>query len=175
MKFGSETAGIAQLEQIRQEFAEEVRELYEHKAKPCLLCESPGACCLDEHFVNVRVTRLEGRAIGRRLAELPAILREKVLLRAEEAIERHRLDEKTDPATTYACPLFEKGVGCLVHDSAKPLPCIAHACYERKEDLPPDELLTEREIQIAELNRRVYGRAEAPLPIPLVIASPELS
>jgi hypothetical protein len=62
-----------------------------------------------------------------------------------------------------------------VHDAAKPLPCIAHACYERREDLPPDELLTEREIRIAELNRRVYGRTEAPLPIPLVIASPELS
>jgi hypothetical protein len=175
MKFVSETAGIAKLEQIRQEFAEEVLELYEHRAKPCSLCETPGACCLDEHFVNVRVTRLEGRAIGRRLAELPAILREKVLLRAEEAIERHRLDEKTDPTTTYACPLFEKGIGCLVHDAAKPLPCIAHACYEREEDLPPDELLTEREIRIAELNRRVYGRTEAPLPIPLVIASPELS
>jgi hypothetical protein len=175
MRLLSETKGIERLAGIREEFAREIRTGFEHRAKACSACKTPGACCLDEHFVNVRVTRLEGRAIARRLAELPAAMREKVRLRANDAIKRHRLDEKTDPATTYACPLFEKGIGCLVHDAAKPLPCIAHACYERKEDLPPDELLTEREIQIAELNRRVYGRAEAPLPIPLVIASPELS
>ena len=130
---------------------------------------------MDEHFVNVRVTRLEARAIEMRLVGLPSELREKISLRAEEQIERHRLDETTDPAKTYACPLFEKGVGCLVHDTAKPLPCIAHACYERKEDLPPDEMLTEREIEISELNRRIYGRADAPLPIPVAIASPEPS
>jgi hypothetical protein len=175
MRLLSETKGIERLAAVRQEFARDILTGFEHRARPCVACPTPGACCLDEHFVNVRVTRLEGRAIAQRLADLPTALRGKVLLRAEEVIERHRLDEKTDPATTYACPLFEKGIGCLVHDAAKPLPCIAHACYERKEDLPPDELLTEREIQIAELNRRVYGRAEAPLPIPLVIASPELS
>ena len=175
MRLLSETKGIARLTAIREEFAREIRTGFEDRARSCSACETPGACCLDEHFVNVRVTRLEGRAIAGRLAGLPTVLREKVRLRAEDQIERHRLDEKTDPATTYACPLFEKSVGCLVHDTAKPLPCIAHACYERKEDLPPDELLTERETQIAELNRRVYGRAEAPLPIPLVIASPELS
>ena len=85
----------------------------------------------------------------------------------------HQLGQQMRDITpkTYACPLFEKGVGCLVHNSAKPLPCIAHACYEREADLPPDELLTEREIKIAELNRKVYGRAEPPVPIPVAIAS----
>lgn len=176
MKLISETLGIAKLAGIRRDFAADIREGFEHRARPCSACETPGACCLDEHFVNVRVTRLEARAIGERLTELPAVLREKLLLRADQQIERHRLDETLDDETrTYACPLFEKGVGCLVHDTAKPLPCIAHACYERKEDLPPDELLTEREIQIAELNRRVYGRTEPPLPIPVAIASPEFS
>ena len=172
MKLISETSGLAKLAESRREFAAKIREGFEHRARPCSACETPGACCLDEHFVNVRVTRLEAKAIGDRLAELPFHLREKVSLRAGEEIERHRFDETTDDATrTYACPLFEKGVGCLVHDTAKPLPCIAHACYDRKEDLPPDELLTEREIEIAELNRKVYGKAEPPLPIPLIILS----
>jgi hypothetical protein len=173
MKFISETKGLLQLAEIRREFAEEVRERYEHRAKPCSACETPGACCLDEHFVNVRVTRLEARAISKSVYELPAELREKVLSRARRAVERHGLEIADGELRTYACPLFEKGIGCLVHDTAKPLPCIAHACYERKEYLPPDELLAEREIRIAELNRRVYGKEEPPLPIPVVTGSPE--
>ena len=173
MKFISETTGIAKLAQLRLEFAEEVREQYEHRAKACTACETPGACCLDEHFVNVRVTRLEARAIRERLSELPDEIRERVLERGRNAVERYGLADAGEDQRTYACPLFEKGIGCLVHDTAKPLPCIAHACYERKEDLPPDELLAERETRIAELNRRVYGKADPPLPIPVVIASPE--
>ena len=173
MKLISETAGIVKLVQIRRDFAKEVREGYEHRAKSCSACETPGACCLDEHFVNVRVTRLEGKAIRDRLNQIPDDLRDTVLRRAENAVERYELGNAGEELTTYACPLFEKGIGCLVHETAKPLPCIAHACYERKEDLPPDELLAERELQIAELNRRVYGKADPPLPIPVVIASPE--
>ncbi len=173
MKLISETKGLSKLAEIRREFAEEVRESYEHRAKPCSACETPGACCLDEHFVNVRVTRLEAEAISNSVNDLPAELREKVLSRARSAVERYGLENSDGELITYSCPLFEKGIGCLVHDTAKPLPCIAHACYERKDDLPPDELLAEREIRIAELNRRVYGKAEPPLPIPLVMELPE--
>lgn len=173
MKLISETAGIAKLAHIRREFVDDVREGYEHQAKPCSVCETPGACCLDEHFVNVRVTRLEAKAIRDRLAALPDELRWRVLERARNAVERYGLIDSFEELRTYACPLFEKGIGCLVHDTAKPLPCIAHACYERKEDLPPDELLAEREMRIADLNRRVYGKADPPLSIPVVIALPE--
>lgn len=173
MKLISETSGLAKLAEIRRKFADEIREGYERRAKPCSACATPGACCLDEHFVNVRVTRLEARAISDRLDELTPELREMAMLRAGAAIERYGLDHAGEEPGTYACPLFEKGIGCLVHETAKPLPCIAHACYERKEDLPPDELLTEREMQIAELNRRVYGRAEPALPIPVAIARRE--
>src|SRR5688572_3021526 len=102
MRLLSETKGIERLAGVREEFAREIRTGFEHRAKACSACDTPGACCLDEHFVNVRVTRLEGQAITRRLADLPAAMREKVRLRAEEAIERHRLDETTDPAKTYA-------------------------------------------------------------------------
>ena len=171
MKLISETSGLKVLAEVRSRFDLEIRESYEHRARPCSACETPGACCLDEHFVNVRVTRLEAKAIRNRFDELSEELRRKVMMRAEHAVERYGLREVGE-LKTYACPLFEKGVGCLVHDSAKPLSCIAHACYERREDLPPDEMLSEREEQIAELNRRVYGKAEPPLPIPVAISSP---
>ena len=42
----------------------------------------------------------------------------------------------------------------------------------RKEDLPPDELLAERDIEIERLNRRVYGKITF-LPIPLAIGNAE--
>ena len=170
MKLISETTALTRLSEIRREFADRIREEFEHRAKPCSACETPGACCLDEHFVNVRVTRLEAKAISDRLDQLPTELRESVSMRAIRAVERYGLESSGEELRTYACPLFEMGIGCLVHHTAKPLPCIAHACYERKEDLPPDELLTEREIRIAELNRRVYGKAEPPLPIPIAMA-----
>src|SRR5215203_2908542 len=170
MRLLSETKGIERLAGVREEFAREIISGFEHRAKACSACEMPGACCLDEHFVNVRVTRLEAKAIMNRVNELNEELRRKALTRAGIAVERYGLREAEEPRS-YACPLLEKGIGCLVHDSAKPLPCIVHACYEREADLPPDELLTEREIKIAELNRKVYGSAEPPLPIPVAIAS----
>lgn len=97
---------------------------------------------------------------------MPSKLKEKVYLRIENAIEKYGLDEQSHE--TFACPIFEKGVGCLVHKTAKPLPCIAHACYERKVDLPPEELLAEREVEIDKLNERVYGMSIL-LPLPVAI------
>jgi len=165
----SETKALAKLDSIRNEFAEQIRAGFEHRAKPCSTCETPGACCLDEHFVNVRITRLEAAAIKRRLAELPTELQRKVEERTEAAISRYGLDRPDEyGAKTYSCPLFEPGIRCLVHDHAKPLPCIAHACYDRKDDLPPDELLDEREIEIDQLNLRTYGESRL-VPIPVAI------
>ena len=172
MKPLSESKALIKLGAIRNEFAGEIRRSYEHRATSCATCKTPGACCLDEHFVNVRITRLEASAIGNVLETLPQGLRGRVYLRIVDAIEKYGLNEQS--RETYACPLFEKGIGCLVHATAKPLPCIAHACYERKEDLPPDELLTERESAIDALNRRVYGKTTY-LPIPLAIGKAEAS
>lgn len=172
MKLISETAGIERLAQIRSAFSAEIRGSYEHKAKPCAACESPGICCSDAHFVNVRITRLEAAAIERRLRELGDEQKLSILRRAEESVRKYDLDEfeSANTTSTYACPLFEKGVGCLVHDTAKPLPCIAHACYEDRSDLPPDELLADREVEIMKLNRRVYGRDITAMPLPIMIA-----
>jgi hypothetical protein len=161
MKPLAETQALRQLAGIREEFRAQIRSDYEQQAKPCATCETPGACCLDAHFVNVRITKLEAVAVRKELEQLSEELRTKVDSRIAE-LQDHPIAEK------YSCPLFEKGIGCLVHETAKPLPCIAHACYERKEDLPPDELLAKREIKIEKLNRRVYGKTTF-LPIPVAV------
>ena len=156
MKLLSESIGIERLAKIREEFREEIDSGFEHQAKPCSTCNAPGSCCLDEHFVNVSISRLEAAAIRKAVNDLEE--------ESRSAIEAKL--ERIDPAAEfYACPLYESGVGCLVHQTAKPLPCIAHACYERKEDLPPDELLSASELEVDGLNRRVYGRGEPLMPI----------
>lgn len=170
-KLISESRGIEKLRELRSAFASEIRDSFEYRAKSCSACESPGKCCRDEHFVNVHITRLEAAAIGRRLDELGEERKQEVLLRAEKAIEKFGLALTGDTFDkTYACPLFESGIGCLVHETAKPLPCIAHACYEKKEDLPPDDLLAERESAVSKLNRRVYGNEPPLTPLPVAIA-----
>jgi|SRR5690606_13878819 len=166
----SENAALEMLSRMRSEFTDIIRSEYEKNAEPCDTCETKGACCLDAHFVNVRITRLEAAAITRELRRLPVIERAAVRERIVDAVERFGLDD-TDETTdkTYACPLFEHGAGCLVHDTAKPLPCIAHACYERKEDLPPEHLLSENECRVFELSRRTYTSASFPKPLPAAL------
>ena len=157
---------------MRDGFAARIRDGFEHAAKDCLSCETKGACCLDAHFVNVRITRLEAAAMKNAVSELPLALQEKLAARTSAAIEKYNLRSTEDPETaTYACPLFEQSIGCLVHSTAKPFPCIAHACYERREDLPPDELLNSAETAIETLNIQTYGKRVSPLAIPLAVNS----
>lgn len=174
MRVVSEIKALERLAEIRDEFASEIRMNFERRAKSCATCETPGACCLDAHFVNVRISRLEAKAIRNALAELPNELREKVEMRIDETISTYKLDEVLDTSTaTYACPLFEKNTGCLVHNTAKPMPCIAHACYESKSDLPPEAMLENAELSIQKLNIQTYGNVGTFLPIPLAISDPE--
>ena len=166
-KIVSETNALRKLDQIRDRFRALISDGYEHRAKPCSTCPTFGACCTDAHFVNVRISRLEAVAIKRSLDGLNAEHRAAVIQRIDEIVDKYRLEE--DPAATYSCPLFEIGSGCLVHETAKPLPCINHACYERREDLPPNELLDKSEIQVERLNQQVYGRALSLVSLPLAI------
>ncbi len=167
----SEQSALAKLDTLRSDFRAVIAEEYEHRAKDCAVCETPGACCLDEHFVNVHVSRLEAVAIGKAIADLPEQTQKAVRERTALTLKKYKLDEAIDTRTaTYACPLFEKGTGCLVHDTAKPLPCIMHACYSSATDLPPDELLDEAELAVSKLNEQTYCRPTGHLPIPLVIA-----
>src|SRR5262249_40172623 len=155
------TTGLKKLEQFRNEFRSQIASEFESKAKPCSACETPGACCLDAHFVNVRISKLEALAITKTIESLRIDSQREIYQRIDDAIRRFGLDD-TDAVKTFACPLYESGIGCLVHETAKPLPCITHACYENKEDLPPDELLESAEGAVDRLNRKIYGR---PLPL----------
>lgn len=171
MKILSESKALEMLAGIRESHAAEIRTRYEHAAKSCETCETKGACCLDAHFVNVHITPLEARAIKNVLAKLPEERQQAVYQRVDETVRRFGLCGPGDTfARTYACPLFEKGTGCLVHDEAKPLPCIQHACYENEADMPPDAILNAREHEIGRLNTRTYGKPQACLPLPAAIS-----
>jgi hypothetical protein len=167
MKRLSEKQGLDALRAIKDAYRDEIAAGYEHRAKSCLTCETRGACCLDAHFVNVHITRLEAVSIRETLDNLPSAEKERVYGRVAETIARYDLKAEGNTfAQTFACPLFEKGTGCLVHKTGKPLPCIQHACYENREDLPPDQLLAGREETVERLNTRVYGSTSW-LPLPL--------
>ena len=170
MKIISETKALEDLHRLKSDFRRSIRHDYEHAATDCMTCATPGACCLDAHFVNVHITRLESVTIRNVIDELPAERQTAIFDRVEDTIARYGLSSERDTFTqTYACPLFEKGIGCLVHERGKPLPCIAHACYENKNDLPPDELLAEHEGHVERLNEAAYRRPATWLPLPIAI------
>ncbi|MEO8573124.1 MAG: hypothetical protein ABI481_04075 [Pyrinomonadaceae bacterium] len=170
MRLLSQTNALKKLHGLKIEFADRIRDGYEHRAKDCLTCETPGACCIDAHFVNVHITRLEAAAIRQTIGKLPAHQQQKVSLRIDDAISKYDLSSEGDTfSKTYACPLFEKGIGCLVHHEGKPLPCIAHACYENKNDLPPDDLVAEQEGLVEKLNELTYLKPAKWLPLPIAV------
>lgn len=169
MKKLSERKALSLLSGLKQEFAREIRETYESRAKSCSACSTPGACCLDAHFVNVEITRLEAVAIRNTLADLEPELRERVWDRIGNSISDFGLDLPGNRKRTFACPLYEKGDGCLVHQTGKPLPCIQHACYDRQEDLPPDSLQFERELDVERLNRLTYSDKPVWRSLPIAI------
>ncbi|QUV83985.1 hypothetical protein [Chloracidobacterium aggregatum] len=160
---------LAQLRRIKQRFARYIGKTYGHLAADCATCPTP--CCADAQFVNVHIVRLEAKAMLATLQHSPkygpAKVRE-VLARAADAIARYGLTETGDTfGQTYACPLFEPGVGCLVHWKAKPAACIQHGCYERWEDLPETGTQRRVERQVAALDAAVHGAPSTWLPIPL--------
>ena len=171
MKTISEKRALERLKNIKADFTALIKTNYGHRAKSCLTCETPGACCLDAHFVNVHISRLEAKAIRNALERLPEKTQSVVYFRVEETIEKYGLSAEGDTfAQTYACPLFEKGIGCLVHATGKPVPCIQHACYENADDLPPDALAAKQENLIDDLNYRTYGRPQPWLPLPVALS-----
>ena len=158
MKTLSETNALKKLKNLKTVYKKQISENFEHRAKSCLTCETKGACCLDEHFVNVHITKFEAVLISKELQKFPIKKQTEIYERIENAIKKYDLKSEGDTfSKTFACPLFEKGIGCLVHE-VKPVPCIQHACYERREDLPPDELQTEMEEKIEQLNEQTYRK-----------------
>jgi len=169
----SEAAALARLQRGKVAYQSHLKITYEPAAQDCRTCPTPGVCCTDAHFVNVHITRLEAVAIRETLARTPRLTeaeRRAVYARARETVRRYNLRASVSGDTyaqTYSCPLFEPGLGCLVHRRAKPAPCIQHACYENWEDVPPVELQWQTERRVEELNTAVYGAAWAWLPTPL--------
>ena len=163
----SRTKALQRLAELREDFRSFIVANYEHRAKDCTTCETKGACCLDAHFVNVRISRLDAEAICAVIDDLPLDRRNSLHARVDETVERFGLND--GGYATYSCPLFEQSEGCLVHQDAKPFACIDHACYERMEDVPPDGLLAAQEILVDKLNRQTYGSGQAWLPIPVAI------
>lgn len=173
IKSFTEQRGLARLQRVKASYQTHIVLNYEHAAESCSTCPVRGVCCTDAHFVNVHITRLEAVAIRETLERTPRIspaAKRAVYTRAREAVARYGLRAVTAGETfaqTYACPLYEPTLGCLVHRRAKPAPCIQHACYEKWEDLPPHSLQSRAEHRIEQLNAAVYGTAWAWLPTPL--------
>lgn len=167
MKILSESKALEAVREIKDRHRQTVKSGFEHRAKDCDSCETKGACCIDAHFVNVRVSRLEAVLMKEALKTLSPEAMTGVMRRVAESIERFGLEEAS-AATTYACPLFDRSVGCLVHD-VKPLPCVQHACYEKETDLPPEEIREEAELEIDRITRRTYGKSLPLLSIPLAV------
>lgn len=166
MKVLSEKRALALLKRVKDDLRSDVA-VYERRAADCAACDTPGACCLDEHFVNVRISRLEAVAIAGVIEQIHGIRRAAL----EERIANAAVPLlcAADHIETFACPLYEKGTGCLVHDEAKPVPCIHHACYASRNDLPPDDLQNAAELAIDRLNERVWGRSQHLQPIPVAV------
>ena len=168
MKFTGQSESLRNLKELKRRYQVLLQDEYEPKAKSCVTCPVQGSCCTDAHFVNVHITRLEAVAIRETLGELDEAKQREIFERAAETVEKYDLENSADSfKQTFSCPLFEKGAGCLVHKSAKPVPCIQHACYETADDLPPDELQTANENLIERLNAKTYGKNWSWLPLPV--------
>jgi len=174
MKKLSEAGALARLRREKAAYQSHVKINYEHAARPCRECPTPGVCCTDAHFVNVHITRLEAVAIRDTLARTPRLTaddRRAVFARARAAVSRYDLRASGDTyARTYSCPLFAPGAGCLVHTRSKPAPCVQHACYDNWEDVPPVGLQWRVESRVEQLNEQAYGTAWAWLPLPVWLA-----
>ena len=175
----TEADGLARLRRGKAAFQTHLRLNFEHRAVDCRACPTPGVCCTDAHFVNVHITRLEAVAVRETLALTPRLTEEErraVYARARAAVARYRLGTAGDTfAQTFACPLFVRGAGCLVHRRAKPAPCVQHACYGDWSDVPPPALQWREERRVERLNAEVYGAEWAwlPLPVWLTLVDPD--
>ena len=124
---------------------------------------------MDAHFVNVRISRLEAVAINNYIDELPLDRAAEVRERIDATIATYQLTTDAESDNKFACPLFERGTGCIVHNAGKPTACIVHACYESSEDLPPSSIADAAEMAVDRLNVQTYGRPQPLLPIPLAL------
>ncbi|MEJ7698162.1 MAG: hypothetical protein WKF71_00735 [Pyrinomonadaceae bacterium] len=70
MKMLTETRALNELSKLKTVYQNFIKTNYEQNAENCETCPTKGSCCLDAHFVNVHITRLEAVAIGDTLGKL---------------------------------------------------------------------------------------------------------
>ncbi len=165
----SKREALVRLRRMKQAFSRYIGKNFGHLAADCAVCPTP--CCADAQFVNINITQIEAEAMIETLRESPRHGEDKlreVVARAEAAIAHFGLTETGDTfEKTYACPLYERGVGCLVHWKAKPAPCIQHGCYEHWEDLPETGTMHRIEAQVEQLDEAVHERPARWMTIPV--------
>jgi CTP:molybdopterin cytidylyltransferase MocA len=92
---------LARLKRVKDGFSASIATRYAHRAKDCSTCPAP--CCGDAEFVNVNITRLEGEATLRTLADSPRVTpehRARIVARARETVRRYELDRAVDTFAT---------------------------------------------------------------------------
>ena len=77
----NEPQALETLRNLKRNYQQRIRFVYEHAAQDCAVCPTRGACCMDAHFVNVHITRLEALAIREKLSELDEAARRAVAVR----------------------------------------------------------------------------------------------
>lgn len=165
MKLLSEKKALEELKELKKEFRKIIKQNYEFRAKDCKKCTNE--CCLDAKFVNVHITKLEAVLMHKHLSKYKPERISEIKQRISRTIKEFGLTQDTETSgKTFACPLFEHRLGCLVHE-VKPIACIQHACYQKHEDLPPDSLQIEFERKIERLNEKTYGKPTNWLPLPI--------
>src|ERR687893_1122930 len=106
----TEAEALARLQRGKAAFQTHVKLNFEHRARDCRACPTPGVCCTDAHFVNVHITRLEAVAVRETLERTPRLKEEErraVYARARAAVARYGLRAGGDTfAQTFSCPLF---------------------------------------------------------------------
>ncbi len=66
----AETKALSELHELKTAYQSFIKNNYEHRAVSCETCPTKGACCLDAHFVNVHITKLEAVAIRKTLEKI---------------------------------------------------------------------------------------------------------
>ena len=86
MKTLSEKQALIKLRTLKNDFRNRIKQNYEHRAKDCGTCETKGACCVDAHFVNVHITKLEAVLIKEELAKFTPEKQKNIEKRISETV-----------------------------------------------------------------------------------------
>jgi hypothetical protein len=104
------------------------------------------------------------------LQKLPIEKQKEIYCRIEQTIENYDLKSSGDTfAQTFACPLFEKEIGCLVHASGKTRR-VHSACVLRKQTgFAARRVTVGSRNEIERLNEQTYKTSARWLSLPVFL------